>query len=111
MGKFDKYHGILEVEIDGEKFELKPTMNDKREIMKFSKQMKDDDSAIDKLHGVYKRILVISYPDEKEEFIENFLMKHEEKLMEQLGIEFGWLKPGDLEEARKNAVGETEKKE
>jgi len=39
-------------------------------------------------------------------------VKHEEKLMEQLGIEFGWLKPGDLEEvqenARKNAMGEKE---
>jgi len=108
MGRFDKYHGILEVEIDGEKFELKPTMKDKRMIMRLGKQSAKDESKWDELLDVYKQILKNSYPEEKEENLDAFMLKNETKLMEALSVAFGWSNPGELEAARKKAVVETE---
>ena len=108
MGKFDRYHGILNVTVDGDVWELKPTMDDKRVLMKLAKESKNDDNAQAKISDKYFEIMKKSYPAEEDATLWNFLLQNEDKLAIELGKAFGWFTDKDLEDIKKKVVVQQE---
>ena len=91
MGRFNRYLGKLEVNVDGEEMELDVKLADKQKIMALQTKFKDKpDEAITGMSSIFKDIIKRSYPDTTDEEIDAFLTKKFEKFLVEISIAFGW---------------------
>lgn len=97
--KFSKYTGDFNIEVDGEEFELDVRLSDVKSLMANQKEEMDEE-AVENLVGVFKEILVRSYPDEDEEDIENFLTMNFTDFLMEFGDEMGWAEKSQLQETK-----------
>jgi hypothetical protein len=91
MGKFTKYLGKLEMEVDGEKLELDITMQHIQKLL--SNMPKDGSMREDRLAQnalIYNEILKRSYPDDKGDELEAFLKRNFTKFAIELAIALKW---------------------
>ena len=96
MSKFEKYLGKFEIEVDGEKLDLKVQMSDISKIMTAQKGGELTEESAEKMINTFKEILKRSYPDEKEEAIDAFLLKNFVAFTTAFVEELGWAKKGEL---------------
>jgi len=100
MSKFGKYLGYMSIEVEGDTFEIRPTLRQKQQLMAIQqKSGKDGGMSLDQwqdLHKIFKDILRTADAEATEEELEAFLMKHDINFMMKLYIAFGWAKEGDL---------------
>jgi len=99
MSRFGKYLGYMSIEIDGDLFEIKPTLRQKQQLMaiqqKAGKAGLTQDSWSE-LHKIFKDILRTCDPEATDEELEAFLLKYDIEFMMKLYIAFGWAKESDL---------------
>lgn len=113
MSRFGKYLGYMSVEIDGDLFEIKPTLRQKQQLMaiqqKAGKGGLTQDSWSD-LHRIFKAILRTCDPEATDEELDAFLLKYDTEFMMKLFVAFGWAKESDLvslkDELTKKVVNE-----
>ena len=112
MGRFNRYLGKLEVNIDGEELELDVKLADKQKIMALQNKFRDKpEETMQGLTDVFKSIILRSYPDEKPDEIEAFLTKKFEKFLVEISIAFGWGTRADFEASfRKEGIDGEPKK-
>tara|TARA_R100000005_G_C4991333_1_gene198691 strand:- start:2024 stop:2371 length:348 start_codon:yes stop_codon:yes gene_type:complete len=99
MSRFGKYLGYMKIELEGDVFEIKPTLRQKQELMAI--QQKAGKSGMNQdqwssMHKIFKDILRTSDPEATDEELEAFLMQHDIDFMMKLFQAFGWLKEGDV---------------
>jgi hypothetical protein len=91
MGRFNRYLGKLEVNVDGEELELDVKLADKQKIMALQNKFKDKpDEVMQGMTTIFSEILKRSYPDSTDEELESFLTKKFEKFLVEISIAFGW---------------------
>ena len=91
MGKFTKYLGKIEMEVDGVKLELDVTMQHIQKLL--SNRPKDGnitESQLAQNHLIYNEILRRSYPDEKGDELEAFLKKNLTQFTLEFAIALKW---------------------
>jgi len=97
MGKFTKYLGKIEMEVDGVKLELDVTMQHIQKLL--SNRPKDGnitESQLAQNHLIYNEILRRSYPDEKGDELEAFLKKNLTQFTIEFAIALKWLSREEL---------------
>ena len=105
MSRLSKFAGELEITIDGEAYQVKPTKEDKWTLMKLgekAREMTIDDFS--KLDALLERIIRKSIPDATDDEISKFLLKHSEDMISELSIAFGWVKRERMEEVKAEAA-------
>lgn len=101
MSVLNQFRGKFEIEIDGKKFEVYPTKEDKWDIMGLQKKATNlQPEDLKKLDEIEARILKNSMPNESSEDISEFLLRHGDDFLLQLSVGFGWLKKEDLKKIR-----------
>ena len=99
MSRFGKYLGYMSVEIDGDLFEIKPTLRQKQQLMaiqqKAGKAGLTQDSWSE-LHKIFKDILRTCDPEATDPELDAFLLKYDTEFMMKLFVAFGWAKESDL---------------
>ena len=99
MSRFGKYLGYMSVELDGELFEIKPTLRQKQQLMAI--QQKSSKTGMtqeqwSELHKIFKDILRTCDPEATDPELEAFLLKYDTEFMMKLYVAFGWAKVSDL---------------
>jgi hypothetical protein len=102
MGRFAKFLGDTQIEIDGEKLNLKATVRDMQKIM----DMKDSKEKLVGLHDTLLEMMKHSYPEQPEDEIDAFVSKNIMKFVPELAIAWKWTTRAEfdrnLEEAKKS---------
>jgi hypothetical protein len=99
MGKFDRYKGKLNFDVNGEHFETEFLVSDRMEIT----SIQDIRGVADKYNKMLefcRKVIKRSYPTETEEDINAFLALNFEAFVEELMITSGIAKRVDFEKAR-----------
>jgi len=106
MGRFNRYLGKLEVNVDGEELELDVKLSDKQKIMALQSKFKSSpDEAVTGMTTIFHDIIKRSYPDEPDVDIDAFLTKKFEKFLVEISIAFGWGTRADFESSfRKEGI-------
>ena len=99
MSRFGKYLGYMSIEIDGDLFEIKPTLRQKQQLMAI--QQKSGKAGISEsqwieMHKIFKDVLRTCDPEATDEELEAFLLKYDTEFMMKLYVAFGWAKESDL---------------
>ena len=99
MSRFGKYLGYMSIELDGELFEVKPTLRQKQQLMAI--QQKSSKTGMtqeqwSELHKIFKDILRTCDPEATDPELEAFLLKYDIEFMMKLYVAFGWAKESDL---------------
>jgi len=112
MGRFNRYLGKLEVNVDGEELELDVKLADKQKIMALQNKFKSSpEDTVLGLTTIFKDIIKRSYPDTTEEELDAFLTKKFEKFLVEISIAFGWGTRADFEASfRKEGIDGEPKK-
>lgn len=108
MGKFKQFLGKTEIEIAGEKLELKVDVEDIQKLMDMKKQKEKQFIYVkDILMGIMKQ----SYPQEPEEEVEAFIKQNAFEMTEELSIALKWTTREQLEKDKKRLLDLELKKE
>jgi len=105
LGRFKKYLGKTEIEVDGEKFSLGITTKERIAIMA-TNDIKDTEGKLNKLYEILRKIFVREFPEEPKEEVEEFVGRNLEKIFMELCIAFKWTTREEIERLRET----TEKK-
>lgn len=85
MGRFEKYRGKVNFEVDGEKLDFdKLTVEDKGRLVSASK-----DNNYEKMLGIMRELMLRHYPNEPKEEIDAFLLSNSEVMLIELLSAFG----------------------
>ena len=113
MSRFGKYLGYMSIEIDGDLFEIKPTLRQKQQLMAMQQKAGKSGMTQDQWnesHKIFKDILRTCDPDATDQELEA-LLKYDMEFMMKLYVAFGWAKESDLavlkDELTKKAINES----
>ena len=104
MNRFANYLGYIQIELNGEKFEVRPTLRHKQQLLGIQQNTKKGLSEQDwaRQHAIFKEILKTSLTEEEkldesiDAKLEAFLLENDMPFMLKLYEGFGWLKEGDV---------------
>jgi len=99
MGRFARFLGDTEIEIDGEKLKLKATVKDMQKIM----DLGESKEKLIELGNTIIDIMKRSYPDEPIEEIEAFVSKNLLKFIPELAIAWKWTTRENINDAIEEA--------
>ena len=99
MGRFEKYVGKTEFDVDGEHIILDFTVEDKIKLMSIQESK---DKKYEKLYELLLDIFKRSYPEETEPALKGFLMRKFEAIIPELFVSLGLTTKEDIDESIKN---------
>jgi len=110
MSRFGKWLGRMTIEVDGEQFDIKPTLGQKQRLMAVMQRARKGLTEADLLDqtAIFKEILTTSYPDEKPEAFDNFLLQNDMPFQLELYKAFGWTSEEDLKDIKEKAQKKVE---
>lgn len=102
MGRFGRFLGDTEIEIEGEKLLLKATVRDMQKVM----DMQNSKEKLIEMHTVLLNLMKKSYPEEDENELDAFVSKNVMKFIPELAIAWKWTTKEEftknIEEAKKS---------
>lgn len=100
----------MSIEIDGDLFEIKPTLRQKQQLMAMQQSATKGMTLEhwNEAHKIFKDILRTCDPEATDPELEAFLLKYDTEFMMKLYVAFGWAKESDIsalkEELTKKAL-------
>jgi len=88
MGRFAKYLGDTEIEIDGEKLALKAKVVDQQRLINLREHKGEQ---LVETVNLLTDLLVRSYPEEPKEELEAFATTHAMVIIKKLSVAWGWI--------------------
>ena len=108
MGKFDKYSGVITLEVDGDTWDVCPTNKQIAKLLGIDKDKAKSEAGFVGLTDVLIDILVKVYPGEDKAKIESFVMKKMDVIMTELVIKMGWSTKEQLAKSMEEQKGKAD---
>lgn len=112
MSKFGNSLGVLELELSGEQYELKPDMKDVkkfRTIMMLEANRKDKNLLFDRFSDYMFEMFKKAYPSDDDDAIKIEVELHLMVLFEEMMIAFKWTTREESDKLKKETVQELKK--
>lgn len=97
MGRFSKYLGKVEVDVNGEKLQLDLRLKDVEKMLSVAMRKEYTEETTSRMVGTFVEILSRSYPNEPVEEQTQFIVKNSLPFMMELFISLGWAKRDQLQ--------------
>lgn len=101
MGKFDKYAGKIKLEVDGDVWEVKPSIKQIAKFMQMDKDKTQTEAGFVNMTESLVDILQKSYPDEPRENLEAAVLKNMDTMVGELVVKMEWTTKEKLQAAIK----------
>jgi len=99
MGKFDKYTGSVDLDVDGETWTITPSNRQVIKLLSLDKEKVKSEEGLIKMTDALVEMFQAAYPDDDKAKIGAFVMQNLNDITTQLVLKMGWVTQKELDKA------------